>query len=151
MPLDRQLALDLINDDFPAARLQAVSLGLELRRPDPNGMDLFLPYRAPDGVEFLLRLRCDGYDDLAPSFQFVSPLNPELTGPDFWPRMEGLGYARGDRGEIVFCTPGVREYHQHPSHRAESHVKSIWKLPRVVAVAWQYLMRSGRYIGRGGV
>ena len=73
------------------------------------------------------------------------------TGPNWWPRMNGLGYPRGDAGEVVYCTPGIREYHEHGSHRGEQHRKEIWKLSRVIALAWKYLYASGSYAGRGGV
>src|SRR6266496_806364 len=72
------------------------------------------------------------------------------TRDQWWPRMSNMGYARGDRGEVVYCTPGTREYHQHASHRQETHPKSSWKLARVVWLAWQYLYHSGSYDGRGG-
>jgi len=150
--MDRQLTLDLLAEDLPAAERQARSLGLTLRRGegDPR-IDFYIPHTAQDSEEYLLRLRCDRYDELAPSFQFVNPANPEEEGPRWWPRMAQVSYARGDRGEVVFCTPGTREYHQHPSHRAESHPKSVWKLARAVVLAWQYLYRSGPYAGRGAV
>ena len=149
---DPLLTLELLEEDLCAAERQARSLGLALRRgEDEHGVDFYIPYAAPDGENFLIRLRCDGYDDLAPSFQFVNPADPEETGPDWWARMAGLGYPRGDGGEVVFCTPGIREYHQHPSHRHESHPKTTWKLGRVVALVWKYLYASGPYAGRGGV
>jgi len=149
--LGLELTLDLIAEDWPAAERQARSLGLTLQRRGPESVDLLIPYRARDEHDFLLRLRCDGYDELAPSFQFVNPANPDVVGPEYWPRMSGVSYARGDAGEVVFCTAGVREYHQHQSHRNESHPKSKWKLPCVVVLAWQYFRRSGDYMGPGGV
>ena len=66
-------------------------------------------------------------------------------------RMAGIGYPRGDHGEVVYCTPGIREYHQHSSHRGEQHPKSAWKLARVIWLTWKYLYDSGSYAGRGGV
>ncbi len=149
MPNDPQLTLDLIAEDLPAAELQARTLGIELVRRTPESVDFLVPYRAEDSREFLVRLRCDGYDDLAPSFQFVSPANPDITGAEHWARMSDISYARGDAGEVVFCTPGVREFHQHPSHRAEVHAKTTWKLARVVMLVWEYFFRSGTYVGPG--
>jgi hypothetical protein len=152
MTSDLQLTLDLLEEDLPAAERQARSLGLALRRGEgERAIDFYVPWTAPEGKHYVIRLRCDGYDDQAPSFQFVNPANPEETGPQWWARMAGLGYPRGDRGEVVYCTPGIREYHQHPSHRNESHPKSTWKLGRVVALVWKYLYGSGPYAGRGGV
>lgn len=148
--MDSQLARDLIAEDFPAASEQARALGLTLRRREgDHEWDVYVPYAAPDGEQYLIRLRCDGYDEIAPSFQFVNPTNPDEAGPLWWPRMETGGLARGERGEVVYCTPGTREYHQHPSHRHESHPKARWKLARVVWLAWFYLNRSGHYVGRG--
>lgn len=152
MPIDLDLTRDLMDEDLPAAERQAESLGLTLERGSGSlAIDLYIPYTAPDGQPFYLRLRCDGYDEVAPSFQFVNPNNREETGAQWWPRIQGIGYPRGDRGEIVYCTPGIREYHQHPSHRAEAHPKTTWKLARVVALAWRYLYTSGPYAGRGGM
>lgn len=149
---DLELTLDLIAEDLPAAMRQARSLGLALwRGNDQQAIDLYISYMAPDTVEYVIRLRCDGYDEQAPSFQFVNPANLEETGPQWWPRMANISYARGDHGEVVYCTPGTREYHQHPSHRQEIHPKSTWKLARVVSLVWQYLYHSGSYIDRGGV
>jgi hypothetical protein len=147
---DAQLTLDLISEDLPAAQRQAKSLGLTLHRRAPESIDLLIPF-ALESRDFLLRLRCDGYDDLAPSFQFVSPSDPDLTGPELWPRMSEVSYARGVAGEVVLCTPGVREYHQHPSHCSESHPKATWKLPKIICLAWRYLCDSGSYLGPGGV
>ena len=152
MAPDPELTLDLIAEDLASAERQANSLGLTLLRgEDQRAFDLYVPYEAPDGEKYLIRLRCDSYDEKAPSFQFVNPDNIEETGPQWWPRMAGMGYARGDRGEVVYCTPGLREYHQHSSHRNESHPKSTWKLARVVTLVWRYLHQSGTYTGRGGV
>jgi hypothetical protein len=149
---DLELTLDLMAEDLPAAQCQARSLGLALQRGDgDHAIDLYIPYMAPDGVAYLIRLRCDGYDEQAPSFQFVNPANPEETGPQWWARMANIGYPHGDDGEVVYCTPGIREYHQHPSHRQEAHPKGTWKLARVVTLVWQYLYHSGPYAGRGGV
>ncbi len=152
MPHDLDLTLDLIAEDLPAAERQARSLGLALERGDGiHAIDLYIPYTAPDDVRYLIRLRCDGYDEQAPSFQFVNPANLEETGPQWWARMANISYPRGDHGEVVYCTPGIREYHQLSSHRQEAHPKSTWKLARVVALVWQYLYHSGLYVGRGGV
>ena len=152
MPLDPLLIRELWAEDLPAAERQARSLGLALQRGEGDkDLDLYIPYTAPDGQEYLLRLRCEGYDERPPSFQFVNPSNVEETGPNWWPRMNGLGYPRGDAGEVVYCTPGIREYHEHGSHRGEQHRKEIWKLSRVIALAWKYLYASGSYAGRGGV
>lgn len=149
---DPELTLDLLAEDLPAAERQARALGLALRRgAGEHATDFYIPWVAPDGERYLVRLRCDGYDGQAPSFQFVNPDNPEEAGPLWWARIGGLGYPRGDRGEIVFCTPGIREYHLHPSHRHEAHPKTIWKLARVVALAWTYFNQCGPYAGRGGV
>lgn len=148
--MDLQLSLDLLAEDFAAAERLARSLGLTLRRGDPDHpLDVYVDYVAPDKEAYLLRLRCDGYDELAPSFQWVNPANPDQEGPQWWPRMPQVSYARGDRSEIVYCTIGTREYHQHPSHRGESHPKEVWKLPRLVKLAWQYLNQNGPYAGRG--
>src|SRR5689334_21254289 len=98
---DLQLTLDLIADDLPAAERQAQSLDLALQRGEgEKATDLYISYTAPDGQEYLVRLRCDGYDERPPSFQFVNPTNPEETGPQWWPRMDAIGYPRGDRGEV---------------------------------------------------
>ena len=150
--LDLELALDLIAEDLPAAERQAHTLGLSLQRgEDERAFDFYVPYTAQDGQDYLIRLRCDGYDEQAPSFQFVNPQNPEETGPQWWARMAGIGYPRGDQGEVVYCTPGIREYHQHSSHHSEQHPKSVWKLARVIWLTWKYLYDSGSYAGRGGV
>ncbi len=134
MPHDLDLTLDLIAEDLPAAERQARSLGLALERGDGiHAIDLYIPYTAPDDVRYLIRLRCDGYDE------------------QWWARMANISYPRGDHGEVVYCTPGIREYHQLSSHRQEAHPKSTWKLARVVALVWQYLYHSGLYVGRGGV
>jgi hypothetical protein len=152
MPFEFQLSLDLMAEDLPAAERQAKSLGLTLSRGDgAHVLDFYIPHVAPDHNHYLVRLRCNGYDDLAPSFQFVNPANRDETGSQWWPRMAGVSYARGDQSEIVYCTPGLREYHQHSSHRNEVHPKSIWKLGRVISLVWIYLNRSGAYTGRGGV
>ena len=149
---DPQLTLELIAEDLPAAQRQADSLGLTLKRGEgEHETDFYVSYSAPDGERYLIRLRCDGYDDQVPSFQFVNPANIEEIGPQWWARMSEIGCPRGDLGEVVYCTPGIREYHEHPSHRHESHAKSTWKLARVVALTWKYLYRSGTYMGRGGV
>jgi hypothetical protein len=148
MAADPQLTLDLMAEDMTAAKRRARTLSLALRRGrGPLRTDLYIPYTAPDGEKYLLRLRCDGYNEQAPSFQFVNPDNVEDVGAHWWPRMADIGYPRGDRGEVVYCTPGIREYHQHGSHRQESHPKETWKLSRVIALAWRYL--NGRYVGRG--
>ena len=152
MPFDLELTRDLIAEDFPAAERQALSLGLALQRGVGDyAFDLYIPFIAPDREAYLIRVRCDGYDELPPSFQFVNPANPDETGPQWWARIIGVGYPRGDNGEVVYCTPGIREYHRHPSHRNESHPKSTWKLARVVSLTWRYLYGSGAYAGRGGV
>lgn len=148
--MDLQLSLDLLAEEFAAAERLAQALGLTLRRGDADHpLDVYVPYLAPDGEAFLLRIRCDGYDERPPSFQWVNPANPDEEGPQWWPRMPQVPYARGDRGEIVFCTIGTREYHQHSSHRAESHAKEVWELSRLVKLAWQYLCQNGPYAGRG--
>lgn len=150
MPQDMQLTLDLIEEDLPSAREQAASLGLKLwRGAGKHALDMFIPHTAADGQVFMLRLRCDGYDREAPSFQFVHPLNWEETGPQYWPGIAGMQLPLNHWGEVIYCTPGVREYHQHPQHRDESHPKSTWKLARVVALAWKYLHGSGPYVGPG--
>ncbi len=152
MALDLELTLDLITEDLPAARRQAQTLDLTLRRGEgERALDFYIPYAAQDGQDYLIRLRCDGYDELAPSFQFVNPQNPEETGSQWWARIAGIGYPRGDHGEVVYCTPGIREYHQHSSHRGEQHSKSAWKLARMIWLTWKYLYDSGPYAGRGGV
>jgi len=149
---DLELTLDLIAEDAPAATRQAQSLGLALRRGEgERTLDFYVPYAAQDGEDYLIRLRCDGYDEQAPSFQFVNPQTPEETGPQWWARMADIGYPRGDHGEVVYCTPGIREYHLHSSHRNERHPKSIWKLARVIWLTWKYLYDSGPYVGRGGM
>ncbi len=149
---DPELTLDLLAEDLPAAMRQAQALGLTLRRGQgERAIDFYIPWTTPDGQGYLVRLRCDGYDDQAPSFQFVNPEDPEDTGAQWWPRMGNLGYPRGDRGEVVYCTPGIREYHQHSSHRHEAHPKSTWKLARVTALTWIYFYQCGPYVGRGGV
>jgi hypothetical protein len=148
--MDLELVRDLIAEDFPGAAEQAQQLGLELCRGEgDHELDIYIPHTAPDSQKYLIRLRCDGYDELAPSFQFVDPDNPDETGSKWWPRMEGFNCARGEKGEVVYCTPGIREYHQHSSHRNESHPKASWKLARVVWLVWFYLTRCGRYLGRG--
>lgn len=148
--MDLHLCLDLLEEDLPAAERLARSLGLELQRgTGPRRHDIYIPWAAPDGEKYLIRLRCDGYDEQAPSFQFVNPANPEETGPQWWARMNGMGYPRGDGAEVVYCTPGIREYHNHPSHRHESHPKSAWRLPTVIFLVWKYV--SGQYGGKGGV
>ena len=152
MVVDAELTLELIAEDLPGALQQARSLGLTLTRGEgEHAIDLYVPYVLLDDEHYLVRLRCNGYDELAPSFQFVNPVNVEEIGPNWWPRIEGIGYPRGDQGEVVYCTPGIREYHQHSSHRNESHPKSTWKLGRVIGLTWKYLHGSGRYLGRGGV
>ena len=152
MALDVELVLDLIAEDLPAAERQARTLGLTLQHGEgEHAFDLYIPYTAQDGQDYLIRLRCDGYDGQAPSFQFVNPQNPEETGPQWWARMAGIGYPRGDQGEVVYCTPGIREYHLHSSQRGEQHPKSAWKLARVIWLTWKYLYDSGPYAGRGGV
>jgi hypothetical protein len=152
MSHDLDLTLDLMAEDLPAAQRQAHSLGLALRQGEGDqAIDLYIPYTAPDNQVYLVRLRCDGYDEQAPSFQFVNPKNPQETGDRWWPRMPNINYARGERGEVVYCTPGTREYHQLSSHRQESHPKSAWKLARVVWLVWHYLYHSGSYVGRRGV
>jgi len=152
MTLDVELVLDLIAEDLPAAERQAHTLGLTLRRGEgERSFDLYIPYTAQDGQDYLIRLRCDGYDGRAPSFQFVNPQDSEETGPQWWARMAGIGYPRGDGGEVVYCTPGIREYHQHSSHHSEQHPKSVWKLARVIWLTWKYLYDSGSYAGRGSI
>ncbi len=152
MALDLELTLDLIAEDLPTAKRQAQTLGLTLRRGEgEHTLDLYIPYRSQDSQDYLIRLRCNGYDEQAPSFQFVNPQAPEETGSQWWARMADIGYPRGDQGEIVYCTPGIREYHQHPSHRSERHSKSTWKLARVIWLTWKYLYDSGPYAGRGGI
>ncbi len=152
MTLDAELVLDLIAEDLPAAERQAQSLGLTLQRGEgERAFDLYIPYTAQDGQDYLIRLRCDRYDEQAPSFQFVNPQYPEETGSQWWARMSGIGYPHGDQGEVVYCTPGIREYHQHSSHRGEQHPKSAWKLARVIWLTWRYLFESGPHAGRGGV
>jgi hypothetical protein len=150
--LDPELTLDLVAEDLPAAERQAQSMGLALRRgTGERALDLYIPFTAPDGEAYLIRLRCDSYDELAPSFQFVNPDDPDEEGPQWWARIAGIGYPRGQHGEVVYCTPGIREYHQHSSHRQEQHSKARWKLARVVWLVWKYLYNSGAYVGRGGV
>lgn len=152
MPIDLELTRDLMDEDLPAAQRQAQSLGLALERGNgSHDIDLYIWYTATDEQRYCLRLRCDGYDEVAPSFQFVNPANREELGAQWWPRMQDVGYARDDRGEVIFCTPGTREYHQHSSHRSENHPKTVWKLARVVALSWRYLYGSGPYLGRGGM
>ena len=151
MASDVELTLDLIAEDLPSAELQAQSLDLKLNRGESElATDFYISFTAPDNETFLLRLRCTGYDTHAPSFQFVNPDNVEETGPEWWPRMENISYARGNSGEIVYCTPGTLEYHCHSSHCNESHPKSSWKLARVIFLVWKYF-HSGKYLGRGGV
>lgn len=150
MRYDLNLTLDLIAEDLPAAERQAQSLGLALQRGEGQYLiDLYIPYQPTPDEAYLLRLRCDGYDEQAPSFQFVSPTNVEQIGQQWWPRISGMSYPQGNQNEIVYCTPGIREYHLHPSHRHEVHPKTIWKLPRVIYLVWKYLYGSGAYIGRG--
>lgn len=148
--MDLQLSLDLLDEDFAAAERLAHTLGLVLRRGDADHqLDVYVPYTAPDGQEYLLRLRCDGYDELPPSFQWVNPEDPDEEGPQWWPRMPQVSCVRGARGEVVYCTIGTREYHQHPSHCRESHPKSVWALPMLVKLTWQYLHCNGDYARRG--
>ena len=149
--MDAQLTRDLIAEEYPMAERQAQSLGLALRRHNPGEAetDLFVTYVAPDGETYLLRLRCDGYDGIAPSFQFVNPGNTEETGAKWWPRFASMSHPRGDNDEIVFCVAGIREYHRHPQHLNDPRAKELWKLARVVSLAWNYLNRNGPYVGRG--
>lgn len=150
MALDLDLTIELIAEALPAAERQAHVLGLALQRGEgQKALDFYIPFAAPDAQQYLVRLRCDGYDALAPSFQFVNPTGIEQTGAEWWPRMNGLGYPRSDQGEVVYCTPGIREYHQHMSHRGETYPKTTWCLARVVALTWRYFRMD--YGGRGGV
>lgn len=152
MQHDLNLTLDLIAEDLPAAERLATSLGLALQRGiGQYATDLYVPFFPTRSDAFLLRLRCDGYDDFAPSFQFVNPGNVEQLGEQWWPRMEAISYPRGEQNDVLYCTPGIREYHQHPSHRHEVHSKATWKLPRVIYLVWKYMHGSGAYLGRGGM
>src|SRR5260370_42329055 len=140
MTVDVELVLDLMAEDLPAAERQVQTLGLPLRRGEgDHAFDLYIPYTAQDGQDYLIRLRCDGYDEQAPSFQFVNPQNPEETGPQWWARMAGIGYPHVDHGEVGYCTPVIREYHQHFNHLSEEPPKSTWELCRVIWLSVYYL------------
>lgn len=118
-------------------------------RPGATALDLLIPYVAKDGDRYLLRLRCDGYDEQPPSFQFVNPLNTDDTGNQWWPRFSQQSIARLDDGTAVFCAYGVREYHQHTSHRGEARDKTKWTLSKLMSLTWEFFNRAGEYQGRG--
>src|SRR5258708_4562081 len=85
MTLDVELVLDLMAEDLPAAERQVQTLGLTLRRGEgDHAFDLYIPDTAQDGQDYLIRLRCDGYEQQAPSFQVVNPHNPDETAPQSW-------------------------------------------------------------------
>lgn len=118
-------------------------------RPSASSQDLLVPYQAPDKEWYVLRLRCDGYDEEPPSFQFVNPADIEETGDKWWPRLSRQSIARLNDRTPVFCAYGIREYHRHDSHRNETRDKTRWTLPQVVTRAWEFFTKAGEYQGRG--
>ena len=117
--------------------------------PGATALDLLIRYVAKDGERYLLRLRCDGYDEQAPSFQFVNPVNTDETGNRWWPRFSQQSIARLDDGTAVFCAYGIREYHLHTSHRGEARDKTKWTLSKLMTLTWEFFNRAGEYQGRG--
>lgn len=103
MRYDLNLTLDLIAEEMPTVERQAQSLDLAFHRgEDQHAVDFYISYHPILDEAYLLRLRCDRYDEQAPSFQFVNPLDIEQTGQEWWPRMSAISYPRGDQNEVVY-------------------------------------------------
>jgi hypothetical protein len=79
---------------------------------------LDLSFRSSARQELRLRLNCDDWNDTPPSVDLLSPEGALLGALPTLRQSSGFFNAGlHDRTKRPFvCTPGVREYHDHPSH-----------------------------------
>jgi len=146
--MDRALSIRILDSHWERTLAQARSLGIETSRDEKDPLLVYVRYcfQSP-GDRYLGLLSCEDYDEKPPRLDFANPENPADQGKQWWPKMSQAPVVL-ENGQTVLCTPGTRGYHEHSSHRGETHPKSVWYLPKVLSVLWKYF-HWGDYQGRG--
>lgn len=149
--MDRELVASLIDRDFAPFAKACRTLGIGV--PERSDDRITLPCR-PRGTEeeFLAVVECDGYDSQAPLLDFANPDDPAEVGRKWWPSMQAAPFNTvviGGRDLPILCVKGTRGYHLHPSHQAEQHDRSVWRLPETAVLIHRLLHEWGPYVKRG--
>jgi hypothetical protein len=82
--------------------------------------DLVLDLPHPSGARRRFRLRCDDWNEIAPSVMPIDADGAEMIGQPVGPYWTTLNNYWG------LCVPGTREYHQH-------HTENPWNQHRAAA------------------
>jgi hypothetical protein len=148
--MDDALVGRIIDRDWQDTVAQA--LRLDLGTPERRGLRIDIPVIPPgSGEAFRAVLLCDDYDARPPLLDFADIAHPGLVGREYWPSIENApmnAVTIDGRYVPILCLVGTRGYHLHPSHVAEQHPKSCWRLPAVVVILHRFL-RMGRLVRRG--
>ena len=99
---------------------------------------LFIRIAKPEGRQFVMRLRCDDYPEIAPEMRFVAPAvfaNPSESAEalaEFYPSGASVVEA-GQRGPLpVLCIKGHRDYYAAGWHggwtNPPAHDHSLYQL-----------------------
>lgn len=149
--MDLILVESLIERDWQA--FTQVCRSLAVGTPERSG-DLIHISCKPTGAsdEFLAVIECDEYDAQAPLLDFANPKDFTDVGRHWWPRMQGAPYNNielGGRHVPILCVQGTRGYHLHPSHCAEQHDRSTWRLATTATILHRLLHQWAPYVSRG--
>jgi hypothetical protein len=149
--VDVQLLDAVLERDW--ASFSAQCARLRLGPPRRAGSRIDVPV-TPTGTTdpYVAVLLCDDYDARAPLLDFANPTNPAELGALWWPNMATAPYntiTYQGRQIPILCTPGTLGYHLHPSHYAETHQRTIWRLPKVATLIARLVHHWGPYQGRG--
>ena len=104
-----------------AHRSETVPMPSGLILPGAGGVAMQPLIKVPilgvrDQADFILRVRCDGWDARPPEIDLLDKSGHELVT---WPNdTTGHGIVSGhpDYTRPFFCRPGTREFHSHPVH-----------------------------------
>ena len=77
-------------------------------------------FAAPERVPVRVRVRCDGWNGQPPTIQWLDESGAPLGSIPQGPGGQLNNSAHPQTGLPFVCMAGVREYHTHPSHIADS-------------------------------
>lgn len=103
---------------------------------------LDVAFCAPGRRELRLQLTCDDWHDSPPSAALLAPDGSALTAlPTLRPGNRIFNGSPHPRTRLPFvCMVGIREYHDHPSHRSDlwTHYKArdSYTLGNIVEKLW---------------
>lgn len=112
---------------------------------DRQGDDVFLAVQAPDGENYRIRIRCDGYPERPPSVKFVDENGSENT-VRAWPK--GGSIIKPPQA-CFLCTDITREGLQH--HAEWKSRPTAWRSSMTILTVINMiadLLRSKEYHGR---